>query len=439
MMNPGWATATLGDILDLKYGKGLPERQRVANGKVPVYGSNGVVGYHSESLVQGPAVIIGRKGSAGEVHLCAGDCWPIDTTYYVEYFPSGLPLKYWAMYLKFRQLGQEDKSSAVPSLRRDDVHALDVRMPPLAEQYRIVAKLDVILGKVDACQQRLEKIPAILNRFRQSILAAACSGRLTEDWRGAQAGDDDGLPPGWKWTAVGELVPKGGIFDGPFGSNLKSSDYTSDGVRVIRLQNIGHLEFLGEKKTYVSLQKYETLTRHAVGAGDIIFASFIDDEIRTCVLPALAIKAIAKADCFCIRPYEDKVNRTYLTYQLVCRDSFDTLVGHIHGATRPRINTTQLKQLKVRMCPLGEQNEIVRRVEAMFELADEIEARYSTAKESVDQLTQSILAKAFRGELVPQDPKDKPASALLESIKAEREAGEKKGHCSGKGGHERRD
>src|SRR5207249_6444977 len=90
---------------------------------------------------------------------------------------------------------------------------------------------------------------------------------------------------------------------------------------------------------------------------------------------------------------------------------------NVHGATRPRINTTQLRKLEVRICPLAEQQEIVRRMEALFALADQIEARYAKGKAHVEKLTQSILAKAFRGELVPQDPNDEPASVLLERIR----------------------
>ena len=80
----------------------------------------------------------------------------------------------------------------------------------------------------------------------------------------------------------------------------------------------------------------------------------------------------------------------------------------------------------MRICPLIEQQEIVRRVEALFKKADEIEARYKKAKTFVDKLTQSILAKAFRGELVPQDPNDEPASKLLERIKSERQGSSRK-------------
>jgi len=296
---------------------------------------------------------------------------------------------------------------------------LELIVPPVNEQSRIVAKLDLLLAKVEACQERLNKIPPLLKRFRQSVLAAACSGRLTADWRDDNSYAED-LPMDWRRVPLAELIPPKGIFDGPFGSNLKTSDYTESGVRVIRLENVGHLRFISEKETYVSREKYETIKKHTVGENDIIFASFIDEEIRTCLLPKLETIAVAKADCFCLRPRLELVDRHYLTYQLVSSESYRQLLEDVHGATRPRVNTTQFRKLKVRVCPLPEQHEIVRRVEALFKIAVQIEERYKKAKTYVDKLTQSILAKAFRGELVPQDPNDEPASESLEKIKDKR-------------------
>src|SRR5207247_921727 len=97
---------------------------------------------------------------------------------------------------------------------------LPLELPPLPEQRRIVAKVEVLLAQVNAARGRLAKVPTILRRFRQAVLAAACSGTLTADWRREE--DGEGLPAGWRWASVDELVPKGGIFDGPFGSNLKT-------------------------------------------------------------------------------------------------------------------------------------------------------------------------------------------------------------------------
>ncbi len=295
---------------------------------------------------------------------------------------------------------QENTSSVtVGHLSSIDILRIPLALPPRNEQGRITEKLEKLLAEVEQCKVRMAKIPVLLKRFRQSVLAAACSGRLTADWRDDDASERD-LPASWNYLRLETLLPAGGIFDGPFGSNLKTSDYTDSGVRVIRLENIGHLRFIGEKETYISHKKYQSLTKHTVGEGDIIFASFIDEEIRVCVLPELTTLAIAKADCFCLRPKPELVDRRYLTYQLASRESYDVLFEDVHGATRPRINTTQLRKLEVRVCSLAEQQEIVRRVEALFALADRIEERHQGAKKQVDGLTQSILAKAFRGELV---------------------------------------
>jgi type I restriction enzyme, S subunit len=336
----------------------------------------------------------------------------------------------------------EDATSSVTvgHLSSLDVLRIPFPLPPLNEQHRIVAKLEKLLGKVGTCQQRLGKILVILKRFRQAVLAAACSGRLTAGWReenqAREVKEDPDLPIGWRYMSIKELLPPGGIFDGPFGSNLKTADYTDKGVRVVRLENISSLRFIHQKETYISQEKYKTLAKHTIRAGDLIFASFINEEVRACILPKLPTKAIAKADCFCLRPRQKVVDSHYLAFQLVNRESYERLSESVHGATRPRINTTQLRNLEVRLCPLAEQKEIVRRVNGLFALADQIEVRFTKAKSRVDQLTQSLLGKAFRGELVPQDPNDEAASVLLERIRAERTKGETEERA---GGNRRKD
>ena len=322
------------------------------------------------------------------------------------------------------------EGTTVQSVKYETLRDFDLPIPPLAEQDRIIRKTNDLQARVEVTAARLARISKILKAFRQSVLAAACSGRLTESWRSDSATVDDAdLPTGWQWIPLSDLLPKGGIFDGPFGSNLKTADYTDSGVRVIRMENIGWLSFVSSKQTFIREEKYASLVKHTVGAGDIIVASFVEDAIRTCVLPPLPTKAIAKADCFCIRPKPGVVDRNFLALQLTSRESHDSLHADIHGATRPRVNTTQLKQLPIRICSLPEQKEIVRRVEALFKFASKIEDRVAAATKRADKLMQAVLAKAFRGELVPTEAElarqegrgYEPASALLARIEAERE------------------
>ncbi|NUO07399.1 MAG: restriction endonuclease subunit S [Candidatus Brocadia sp.] len=155
----GWDFANMQDILEFNYGKGLPEKLRNKAGSVIVPGSNGVVGKHDKAITSGPTIIVGRKGSVGKVSFCLEGCWPGDTTYYIDKFPCNVPPKYWMYYLKFLRLGQHHKSSAIPGLNRKEVYNFEVPLPPIPEQRRIVAKLERLLHKVDACKERLEKIP----------------------------------------------------------------------------------------------------------------------------------------------------------------------------------------------------------------------------------------------------------------------------------------
>jgi type I restriction enzyme, S subunit len=125
---PGWAATRLGAVLPILYGKGLTKGNRDNSGKYPVYGSSGQLGKHSEALTQRPSLILGRKGSVGEVHYSPVPCWPIDTTYYVEE-SDYVHLKFFGHLLKGLNLSKLDRSTAIPGLSRDDYDAVPSGLP----------------------------------------------------------------------------------------------------------------------------------------------------------------------------------------------------------------------------------------------------------------------------------------------------------------------
>lgn len=316
---------------------------------------------------------------------------------------------------QFREaMAQQASGTTRKRISRSNLAALPVPVPPLPEQQRIADKLDTVLTRVDACRDRLARVAPLLKRFRQSVLAAATSGRLTEDWRGS-----DARP--WASVTVENLCAS--ISDGPFGSHLKSDDYTGQGARVVRLENIGHLIFDSSKETFISMAKYAALDRHTLIHGDLLFSSFVDEEVRVCTFPGdLGAPAINKADCFCLRVNREACDPDYLMYRLACKTTYLSLKQQVHGATRPRINLGQLRRFGLLLPPMAEQTEIVRRVDTLFAFADRLEERLARAQTTVDRLTPSLLAKAFRGELVPQDPADEPAAELLRRLAASRTA-----------------
>lgn len=310
-----------------------------------------------------------------------------------------------------RLINEATHSVTVKHLSSKTLQEIPLPLPPLAEQRRIVAKLDALTTRTDRARADLDRIPALAGRYKQAVLEKAFSGEM--------------IP----LQSVAETVTIEGVaahvFDGPFGSNLRSADYVPAGVRVVRLENIGHLEFIEHKETYITEAKFDGLRRHSLQSDDVLFSSFVDEQVRVCVLPELATPAINKADCFCVRLDRSRCDPRFLAFRLASRSTFEHFEAQVHGATRPRINLRQLKAFEFHLPPLHIQEEIVRRIDTAFAEIDRLTTEAAAARRLLDRLDQAILAKAFRGELVPQDPADEPASVLLERIRAERAAAPK--------------
>lgn len=405
----GWGETTLGFLLEFKYGKALPDRIRSGCG-FSVYGSNGVVGKHREPLTSGETIIVGRKGSVGVVSYCSDPCSPIDTTYYVDNF-NAMPARFWLHYLQSLNLKDLNKSTAIPGLSREDAYKLILSIPPLNEQKRIVDKLDVLLKRVDACREKLDRVPLILKRFRQAVLAAATSGNLTEAWR-----EQNGVSSEWPCFEVGDIA---------FVTKLAGFEYTKyvsyregGDLKVIKAENADKRGFKYTEFSTVYSEEVSALTRTILKANDVLMVFVGAGTGQVARVPA--------GDWFLgpniamIRTDHTLLNSAYLEHY--CRSPIgrDEISKFIKSVAQPSLSMKTIRRIKIALPKLDEQNEIVHQVDKLFAFADSLEARYLTARKQVDQLTPSLLAKAFRGELVEQDPNDEPASVLLERIKAER-------------------
>jgi type I restriction enzyme S subunit len=142
---PGWKRVKLGEVAEFIYGDSLPLHTRIT-GDIAVFGSNGQIGTHNTALTNGQTIIVGRKGSIGEVHYSKNPCWVIDTAYYVKPIIE-IDIPYLYHLLKSLELGLLNKASAVPGLNRDDVYAIEIPLPPFPEQKRIA---DIIQTKFEA-------------------------------------------------------------------------------------------------------------------------------------------------------------------------------------------------------------------------------------------------------------------------------------------------
>lgn len=361
-------------------------------------------------------ILISRSGSIGFSALIRDIPYPtVFASYIIRFIPfKNIEPRYVAYFLRspeyWRQISNASTGIAVANVNARKLAEIRVPIAPLNEQKRIADKLDALFARIDACSDRLKRVPLLLKRFRQAVLAAATSGELTDIWRKEKERS---------WSVVNVQEVAEAAFDGPFGSHLKSKDYTNSGVRVIRLENIGHLRFI-KKATYISTEKYESLKKHTLQPNDVLFSSFIEEEIRVCLFPQSEGLSINKADCFCIRVNTDKCLAEFLSFRLACYSTYKVMRDLVHGATRPRINLKQLKQFEFELPPIDEQHEIVRRVQALFGCADRLETDYQNASAKVERLMPALLDKTFRGELLPQDQNDEPSSVLLERIGTEK-------------------
>ena len=285
----------------------------------------------------------------------------------------------------------------------------EVALPPFNEQKRIADKLDTLLARVDACRERLDRVPLILKSFRQAVLAAATSGQLTEEWRTKEKKEP------WLTLTIRDICEQS--FYGPrFGKN----EYTHDGLPTIRTTDMtgdGRIELHPDTpKVKVPPAKIE---QFLLRRGDLLVT-------RTGSIGVMAVfddDYLAIPSAYLIRfRFIKQVLSRYVLFCLMAPGGQEALGLSATAITQPNINAEAIKRIQIRVPSIEEQHEIIRRVETLFSFADRLEARYNTSLDQVERLVPALLAKAFCGELVPQDLTDEPASALLARIRTARAA-----------------
>lgn len=325
-------------------------------------------------------------------------------------------------------LAEMSRGGAMNNVSLGDIKSFGIKIPPLDEQTRIAQKLDELLAQVDTLKARIDAIPTLLRRFRQSVLTAAVSGRLTEEWRAQYMPLSHALENnGWQILTADEVAAseRHSLAIGPFGSNLKVSDYKENGHPLVFVREV-RAEFFGDAKTkFVSSEKFEELYAHQVRSGDLLITKMGDPPGDVAIYPADAPEAIITADCIKLRVNNSLALREFVYFQMKSELFKQKVIDISAGVAQQKVSLGKFRYVPLLIPSIEEQTEIVRRVEQLFAFADQLEAKVASAKSRIDHLTQSILAKAFRGELVPQDPNDEPASVLLERIKAQRAAAPK--------------
>jgi type I restriction enzyme, S subunit len=321
-------------------------------------------------------------------------------------------------------------------------------LPPVKEQHRIVAKIDSVSAKSKRARDQLDHVPRLVEKYKEAIIAAAFRGELTSDmqgadiacasliakrksalaskmvvrpWNGRKLADEDlpQVPNNWRWFLVGDIViHRAGIA-------FQSDDFGTKGNQVVRLGNLyqGNLDLSRQPVFLKDADKY-----HAFFAttGDLLVSQtgtkYKRDYGHFVAVPEQVGNLLINQRILCltcIQGIDPKFLLFYSRTRLFREYFFSKETG---GVNQGNVGVSGIMDAPIPLPPFSEQAEIVRRIEKAFTWIDGLASETTSARKLIDHLDQAVLAKAFRGELVPQDPEDEPASVLLERIRAERSA-----------------
>jgi len=339
----GWKKVKLGEVLELFYGKGLKESDRII-GNYPVYGSNGIVGFHNEYLVEAPGIIIGRKGTVGEVKLSKINFYPIDTTYYAK-LKNNNDIFFFYYLLKTLKLNEMNSHSAVPGLNRDAVYSLEILLPPLSEQKAIASVLSSLDDKIDLLHrqnQTLEKMAETL--FRKWFIEDA-----KEDW---------------------EEVKLGEIIEISSGKGLKKNEFVENGLYPVLGANgeIGKTNNFLFNEPLIFTGRVGTLGNVFISEGKV----WLSDN-------TLIIKPITQ-------------EYFYLVYFFLKMAKLEELNV---GSTQPLIRQTDLKELDI----IIPDNETINK---FHKFVDQIFNKIKYNKQQIrtlEQMRDALLPKLMNGEV----------------------------------------
>lgn len=349
-MKGGWETKSLGDLIKLQYGKPLRDEKRNADGKYPVYGANGEKDRTDEFYFDKPSIIVGRKGSAGEINLTEGKFWPLDVTYFVEYDDKELHLKFLYNLLATLDLPKLAKG-VKPGINRNEVYSIEVKVPPLHEQKRIVAILD--------------------NAFEGIATAAAIAQKNLVNARELFDGYLNGVSA--EKHPLGELV------------NIKTGKLDSNAAIVG-----GQYPFFTCSRNVYAIDRFAFDCEAILLAGNNASGDFNVKHYKG--------KFNAYQRTYVITVSQEKrLLYRYLYFQML--NSLKEFKNKSVGANTKFLKLGMIKDLRIPMPTAAEQKVIVAKLDELSAETKKLEVIYQKKLVALAELKKSILNKAFSGPL----------------------------------------
>jgi len=473
-MPRGWAVAPVTDIITVHDNERIPlnKMQRAAmRGSIPYYGANGLVDHVSDYIFEGDYVLLAEDGgyfdepARGVAYEVSGRFW-VNNHAHVLKPRGGIQGRFLRHLLNATDWMPYVSGTTRLKLSQAGMHRASVGVPPLAEQSRIVAKVDSLFAKSNRAREELSHIPHLIERYKQTILAAVFRGELTADWRAANQSSIQHTKESWKTLEIGrelrwveeeerrdrikgrsrsrttiraryakpsaeepEVSPETGWLRAKLGQFClvlggkrlpKGASYAEGQTSFpyLRVIDFPDGRFVPDNVKHLDAETQAAIAYYIIEARDVLI-SIAGTVGVTCVIPGAFNGANLTENAARILPSNAVLPR-FLDLFLKSPLGQQQIIGATVATGQPKLALFRIEQIKVPVPHAEEQRRIIELVERAFSWVDMIAQEHIGASRLVGHLDQSILAKAFRGKLVPQDPNDEPASVLLERIRAER-------------------
>ncbi len=456
-----WILSNVGKVLNntnnLRKPVSSKEREKI-KGDYPYYGATGKIDALNSYTHDGEYILMGEDGAnllsrvKDQAFVVKGKFWVNNHAHSLQ-ASCGMPSNFFAYYLNQVDLQPFITGSAQPKLTRQNLDSIPMVVVPLAEQQEIVRQLDMMLAQVEQIKARLDAIPAILKKFRQSVLADAVSGKLTEEWREQEKIKPqikelqdlkDSLIKSKEIKKDLEVIGAETLFEIPenwgnlalqsFASKITDGEHStpkreSAGHYLLSARNVrdGYIDV--SNVDYVGIEEFSKLRKRCdPNKGDVLIScsgsvgriALVDKDDEYVMVRSAAL----------VKTLDSFIDNKFLMYVLQSPYLQKQIDEKSKSTAQSNLFLGQIKELSIPYPSLKEQKEIVQQVESLFKNASLIETAVQSAQKRVNLLTQSILAKAFSGELTAEWREQhqdlitgvNSAEALLAKIQAEREA-----------------
>jgi len=456
-MMEDWVDCQLGEILSVSSGKGLTSKN-MDGGIYPVYGGNGITGYHSVKLFDEEKLIIGRVGvRCGVTHITKNESWVTDNALVVNFKSNCFDVNFFKLKLQFENLNKLSNSTAQPVISGTKIYSYSIVFPPLPIQRAIVSKIESLFSSLDSGIADLKKAHAQLKIYRQAVLKKAFEGELTKEWREQQEDlpsaeelleqikeerqkhyderikewnekvnlwekrEKDGkkpkkprpltipddpnaehnrkkwlLPKKWIWTQVGLLC---------FVTKLAGFEYTDyvnydeqGDLPVLKAENAGPLGFKKTDFSKVKSDSVKMLTRSQIFGGELLIV-FVGAGTGNVAMVPYNQRYFLGPNIGMARPYF-KLNSKYLELFLQSEIGKSLMMSAVKAVAQPSLSMGTIRQAPVAFPSVTEQNELVKQIDSRLSVCDKVEESIKESLVKAQALRQSILKKAFEGKLL---------------------------------------